>query len=221
MIHRGYIFMEGEDEVPDTALDPEMLALRTYMRELDTSGLDGTGGEIVALLDLQDDICPHPRRWTTAGAPGDWRPYPPVYGIINYLDPGDLTRAEEFIHNLRLPGKSTYTSHYVQNHNVREGWWKRRDEWNEFGIPLAITFEFDAAVLYSWLPGPPSWVQGGFAPPVQIPGPGGGGPTAYYAHGFIDQIGQASSPDGDPAWVFKQFGRDIIDAAREELMAGP
>jgi hypothetical protein len=95
------------------------------------------------------------------------------------------------------------------------------DKWNEFGIPLAITFEFDAAVLYSWLPGPPSWAQGGFAPPIQIPGPGGGGPTAYYAHGFIDQVGQSSSPGGDPAWVFKQFGRDIIDAAREELMAGP
>jgi hypothetical protein len=35
-------------------------------------------------------------------------------------------------------------------------------------------------------------------------------------HGYVDQIGQATA--GDPAHVFKLFGRDIMDAARRELL---
>jgi len=37
-------------------------------------------------------------------------------------------------------------------------------------------------------------------------------------HGYVDQVGQATAPDGDPAFVFKWFGRDIANAVREELL---
>ena len=66
-LHRCHIFLEPESAVPDAALDPEARALRDYVRALTARGLDGRGGRIVTLLDFQNDLCPHPRRWQQKG----------------------------------------------------------------------------------------------------------------------------------------------------------
>ena len=78
----GYGFLESTNYVPDSALDPESLALRNYVRGLTQRGLDGRGGQIVALLDFQSDLCPHPSRWNGPPvAPDAFDVYPPVWGI--------------------------------------------------------------------------------------------------------------------------------------------
>ena len=80
-----------------------------------------------------------------------------------------------------------------------------------------ITFEFDAAALYSRHENPRGWVQGGFSPSIELPGMGD--PEHFYVHGYVDEIGYASSPGrDDPAWVFKQLGRDIAKSARFRLL---
>jgi len=40
--------------------------------------------------------------------------------------------------------------------------------------------------------------------------------ATFYVHGYLDQVGQATA--GDPAHLFKLFGREIADAVREELL---
>lgn len=211
-IHRGYIFLEGPAEVPDGALDPEALALRDYLRELGQAGFDGGGGTLVGMLDLENDLCPHPDRWP---APGDGVQLPPVYGYVHALDGARETLGRDLIARLRQPLHSPHTCCYVQNPGVPEGWRPGGTNYCEYGLPLVIIFEFDAAALYSWLPGPPAWVVGGFASPIQVPGIAGG-PGAFYVHGYLDQVGLAAA--GDPAWVFKQFGRDIAEALRATLL---
>jgi len=40
-------------------------------------------------------------------------------------------------------------------------------------------------------------------------------------HGYLDQVSQQAAPDGDPAYVLRQFGRDIADAVRVEILSSP
>ena len=206
-IHRAYMFLEPESAMPDAALDPEGLALRNYVRSLTAQGLDGHGGSIVALLDYQNDLCPHPNRWQQANSF-----FPPIWGFIFYGDTGQSNAAIRFLANLRVELQHPSTGRYVRDPATSQSWFKVQRA--NHGIPLWLLFEFDAAVLYSHMTGPPGGWQGQFPTPIQLPGTGGG-PT-FYAQGYIDQIGQATA--GDPAHVFKLFGRDIIDAARRELL---
>ncbi len=208
-LHRGYVFLDPGGPVPDDALDPEALALRDYFRLLTAQGLDGKGGSVVALLDFQNDLCPSPIRWTNG--PGM---FPPIYGGFGFSDLAQSNAAVRFLENLRRELPHPNTGRYVRDPASPQGWWKY--SYSDYGIPLWITFEFDAAVVYSHFPGVPGGWQGAFTDAIQLPG-SGGGPT-FYVHGYIDQIGQATAPDGDPAHVFKLFGRDIIDAARQELL---
>lgn len=214
-IHRGYIFLEGEDEVPDNALDPEALSLRDYVRELNQLGFDGSGGSIVGMLDLENDLCPHSDRWPV---PGPGVQLPPVYGyLFAPLAPPytELLKAKALVNRLLDPEASPHTHAYFRNPVRDEGWRAAGDDCLEFGIPLYIVFEFEAAALFSTSETPPSWLAGGFSTPIGLPGISGG-PDAFYVHGYIDQVGQEVA--GDPAWVFKQFGRDIANALRLELM---
>lgn len=206
-IHRPYIFLEPEGAVPDAALDPEGLALRNYVRSLTTQGLDGHGGSIVTLLDYQNDLCPHPNRWQQANSF-----FPPIWGFIFYSDTGQSNAAVRFLANLRQELNHPNTGRYIRDSNSPQGWFKVQRA--NYGIPLWLLFEFDAAALYSHVNGPPGGWQGAFTSPIMLPG-SGGGPT-FYMHGYVDQIGQATA--GDPAHVFKLFGRDIMDAARRELL---
>lgn len=213
-IHRGYIFLELESAVPDTALDPESRALRDYFRSLTAEGFDGRGGSIVTLLDYQNDLCPHPIRWQQTNAPGM---FPSIYGYILTSDPAQYTNAVRTLGNLRRELLHPNTGRYVRDPASAQGWMSL--PYVGYGIPLWITFEFEAAALYSTVNGPPGGWRGQFATPIQLPG-ASGDPT-FYVHGYIDQIGQATAPDGDPAHVFKLFGRDIIDAVRRELLNAP
>ena len=207
VIHRGYMFLEPEAQAPDPALDPEALALRDYFRSLTAQGLDGHGGSIVTLLDLQNDLCPHPGRWQDK----NWF-LPPIYGIIKYGDAGQSNAALRVLSNLRVELTHPNTGRYVRDSSSPQGWEKQ--PYAGYGIPLWILFEFDAAVLYSHVTGPPGGWLGQFPTPIRLLGTGGD-PT-FYVHGHIDQIGLATA--GDPAHVFKLFGRDIIDAVRAELL---
>jgi hypothetical protein len=100
----------------------------------------------------------------------------------------------------------------VRGFTADKGW--LGSPYGEYQIPLRINFEFDAAMLYAEVPESPSWMKGEFTTPVQLPGTNGIG--HFYAHGYIDQIGQETT--GDPAYVFRRFGRDVIDAALDDLL---
>jgi hypothetical protein len=207
VIHRAHMSLEPESAMPDAALDPEALALRNYFRALTARGLDGRGGQIVTLLDFQNDLCPHTNRWQQQA----WF-FPPIWGFLFYSDTGQSNAAIRLLSKLREESSHPYTSRYVRNPASPQGW--EKVERNVYGIPLWLLFEFDASVVYSRVAGPPGGWQGAFANPIMLPG-SGGGPT-FYVHGYVDQIGQATA--GDPAHVLKLFGRDIIDAARRELL---
>lgn len=184
----------------------ELYAIEIFKR---VPGSDGEGGSIVALLDYQNDLCPHPNRWQQANSF-----FPPIWGFIFYSDTGQSNAAIRFLANLRQELPHPNTGRYVRDPATPQGWFKVRR--SNYGIPLWLLFEFDAAALYSHIPGPPGGWHGHFASPIQLPGTNGG-PT-FYVHGYIDQVGQATASDGDPAHVFKLFGRDIIDAVRRELL---
>ena len=207
VIHRPYIFLEPESDVPDGALDPESLALRNYVRALAAQGLDGRGGQIVALLDLQNDLCPHPNRWQQQASF-----FPPTWGIIFHRDAAQSNAAIRLLENLRQDPPQRKMGRYVRNPASPQGWDKvPRDV---YGIPLWLLFEFDAAALYAETNAAPDWMVGEFTNPITLPGTNGI-PT-FYVHGYVDQVGQATA--GDPAHVFKLFGRDIADAVRQELL---
>ena len=110
---------------------------------------------------------------------------------------------------------SPYTAPYVRDPRDSKGW--RGFGYAEHGIPLWLLFEFDGAALFSLEPNSPDWMQGEFAQPIQLPRRPFATPH-FYVHGCLDQVGQATAPDGDPAYVFKQFGRDIANAVRKELL---
>ena len=213
-IHRGYVLFEPATKVPDSALDPEMLSLRNYIRHLDAAGIDGNGGSIEAFIDLQNDLCPHPKRWTD---PSGWVALPPIFGFISYASEARRTKGLAFIESLRDPARSPHTCCYVRTPAVPEGWWPLGDQFAVYGIPLFLLFEFDAAALYSHQQTPPPWLLGGFATPITLPGMTGADP-AYYVHGLLDQTGQHTSPTHDPAHLFRLFGSDIADSIREEFL---
>jgi hypothetical protein len=189
-----------------------MRALRDYLGSLTSDGLDGAGGRIVTLLNLENDLCPHPERWLNTGG---WNVFPPIYGTLQYGSLVSSNAGVRFVQNLRDELKSPYTGRYVRGFVADKGW--AITPYQEHGIALRINFEFDAAALYAETPTAPSWMRGQFAEPVRLPG--AAGISDFYAHGYIDHIGQETAPDGDPAYVFKQFGRDIADAVREEVLS--
>jgi hypothetical protein len=137
---------------------------------------------------------------------------PPIYGLIKYGDVGQSNAALRVLSNLRVELLHPNTGRYVRDSYSPQGWMKQ--PYAGCGIPLWILFEFDAAVLYSHVTGPPGGWRGQFPSPIQLLGTGGD-PT-FYVHGYVDQIGLATA--GDPAHVFKWFGRDIIDAVWAELL---
>lgn len=143
------------------------------------------------------------------------RVYPPIWGIMFCSDTARSNAAIALLETLRNPTNSPYTAPYVRDPRDTKGW--RGFGYAEHGIPLWLLFEFDGAALFSLEPNSPDWMQGEFAQPIQLPRRPFATPH-FYVHGYLDQVGQATAPDGDPAYVFKQFGRDIATAVRKELL---
>lgn len=210
-IHRGYMFFEPTAVAPDTVLDPEAAALRNYIRSLRSPGLDGVRRRITCVLDFQSDLCPDESRWNEVPPPG-FPMYPPVYGMIGR---GPLAQADApaaFVESLT---HGTYLGQYVRSPISDPKAWSVSDSagCTEYEVPLFITFEFDGVALYSEQDKAPEWMVGEFSSPIHIPG---GSSRPFYVHGYLDQVGQDTA--GDAAYVFKQFGRDILKSTTQTLL---
>jgi hypothetical protein len=155
LIHRGYIFLEPESGVPHQALDPEALALRDYVRQLAQQGLDGNGGQIVGLLDYQNDLCLAPSRWNDVPPP-PFPMFPPIYGGVGYSSVEHSNAAERLILALCDPAGCPHTAPYVRLPTYAKGLWK--SEYAQYDLPFKITFEFDATALYSEASEAPAWI---------------------------------------------------------------
>jgi hypothetical protein len=224
----GKIFWEQEwwnrVTTPEPS-DPESYALHNLFNDVSADF------HIMIHIDFHGDAVPLPDRWLTP-IPADnsdsrvnlvtrgdrtagWNHHPPIYGLT-YWKQGESNYGEyarAISNQLTDANQSPYIYAYIRPWEYPTPtpgtcWAKNEMDEEYDNIPLVIEFEFeDGGLLYRQVQTPlPTWFPTEVTPVIENHG-------GYDVDGYMEQVSQILTyHEPDPAFLHKQFGRDIIRA---------